>query len=244
MVDGAHIVVWKCINKGSEQWAFNTTEVNTQVVVQSSKMCLSTLCPSLGTNGSVCQRECDPAAPSQHWNVSSDKNFIVSQNGACLTSGALDKGVRTMPCSGNATELWSRPRSRVLPSTFVAIALRVGGNLTCTDAFPRNTPGCAAAVKMTDWMQQGIYFVVGEDGTWSILSGMTTLSTDAGMALGDGWHTLELRAQGTVVTALLDEREVGTVRNSVFRRGWAALSSGFHVAEFANFSLTREDSHG
>eukprot|EP01043_Picozoa_sp_COSAG02_P031936 COSAG02_NODE_2111_length_9804_cov_5.586296_2_plen_980_part_00 len=243
VVDGANIVVWKCINKASEQWAFNTTKMNTQVVAQSSKMCLSTLCPSLRTNGSVCQRKCDSAALSQHWNVSSDKTFSISQYGACLTSGALNEVAWTTPCSNNTTALWTRPRARTLPSTFVAIALRVGGNLTCTDTFPRNTPGCmAAAPKMTGWMQHGIYFVVSEDGTWSILSGMTVLASDTGPALSDGWHTLELRAKGTVVTALLDEHEVGTVRDSVFQRGWAALSSGFHLAEFANFSLIRDNS--
>ena len=100
----------------------------------------------------------------------------------------------------------------------------------------------AAAAKMTDWMQHGIYFVVSADGTWSILSGTTTLSTATGPALGDGWHTIELRTKGTVATAFLDGHEVGTVRDRVFQRGWAALSSGFHLAEFANFSLVREAS--
>ena len=126
----------------------------------------------------------------------------------------------------------------------MAIALRVGGNLTCKDTFPRNTPGCAATAKMTDWMQHGIYFVASSDGAWSILSGMTTLSTGAGPALGDGWHTLELRTQGTAVTALLDGHELGTVQDHMFERGWAALTSGFHLAEFANFSLVREASEG
>ena len=94
------------------------------------------------------------------------------------------------------------------------------------------------AAKMTDWMQHGIFFVVGADGTWSISSGMNMLSTNTGPALGDGWHTLELQAKGVATTALLDGHEVGTVRDYAFQRGWAAVSSGFHLAEFANFSLT------
>ena len=241
VVDGAHIVVWKCLNKMSEQWAINTTETNTLIVVQSSQMCLSTLCPALHLNGSVCQRKCDSSAPSQRWHVSSDEKFSISQNGVCLTSFSLNKGVQTGPC-GNNMALWTRAHGRILPPTFVAVALRVGGNLTCTGTFPRNTPGCAAAAKMTDWMQHGIYFVVSADGTWSILSGTTTLSTATGPALGDGWHTIELRTKGTVATAFLDGHEVGTVRDRVFQRGWAALSSGFHLAEFANFSLVREAS--
>ena len=91
---------------------------------------------------------------------------------------------------------------------------------------------------MSEWMRNGIYFVVGLDGKWSIFSGLNTLSTGAGHPLGDTWHTLELRTRGAAVTASLDGHTVGRVWDHTFIRGWAALSSGFHLTEYVNFSLT------
>jgi len=52
------------------------------------------------------------------------------------------------------------------------------------------------------------------------------------------WHRLRFSAAGTSLTAEIDGAVVATVQDGAFPVGWAALTSGWHIAQFSNFSLT------
>jgi len=51
------------------------------------------------------------------------------------------------------------------------------------------------------------------------------------------WHSLRFSAAGTTLTAAIDGTVVATVEDSSFPVGWAALTTGWHIAQFANFSM-------
>ena len=54
------------------------------------------------------------------------------------------------------------------------------------------------------------------------------------------WHRLRFSAAGTTLTAEIDGAVVATVQDGAFPVGWAALTSGWQITQFANFSM----SHG
>ena len=70
---------------------------------------------------------------------------------------------------------------------------------------------------------------------------MTTLLLMSGALAGgvlQQWHALAFSAAGTTLTASIDGAVVATVQDASFTVGWAAITTGFHIAQFANFSMT------
>lgn len=53
------------------------------------------------------------------------------------------------------------------------------------------------------------------------------------------WHTLRLRAVGSSLSAFFDGVSLAVVDDAAYPVGWAGLSSGWHIAQFANFSMAR-----
>jgi hypothetical protein len=53
------------------------------------------------------------------------------------------------------------------------------------------------------------------------------------------WHTLRFSATGASLAAFFDGSQVAAVTDATYPVGWAGLSTGWHIAQFANFSLTR-----
>ena len=52
------------------------------------------------------------------------------------------------------------------------------------------------------------------------------------------WHTLRFTAVGTVLTAYFDGSCLANVTDAAYPVGWAGLSSGWHIAQFTNFSMS------
>ena len=52
------------------------------------------------------------------------------------------------------------------------------------------------------------------------------------------WHTLRFSAAGATLTAAIDGDVVASVQDGDFPVGWAAVTTGWHIAQFANFSMT------
>jgi hypothetical protein len=52
------------------------------------------------------------------------------------------------------------------------------------------------------------------------------------------WHRLRFSAAGATLTAEIDGAVVATVQDGAFPVGWAALTSGWQISQFANFSMT------
>ena len=52
------------------------------------------------------------------------------------------------------------------------------------------------------------------------------------------WHILKFSATGATLTASIDGNVVAQVNDNTYPVGWAALTSGWHMASFSNFSMT------
>lgn len=52
------------------------------------------------------------------------------------------------------------------------------------------------------------------------------------------WHSLRFTARGAQLTAAFDGVVLARVTDASFPVGWAALTSGWHAAQFANFTMT------
>ena len=62
----------------------------------------------------------------------------------------------------------------------------------------------------------------------------------AGVQAFQQWHALRFSAVDTTLTATIDGTVVAIVQDSAFPVGWAAVTSGWHIAQFANFSMTHD----
>jgi galactosylceramidase len=134
---------------------------------------------------------------------------------------------------------------------YVALGARLGGELLTTGCegghglgpsgplFPREQ-NCVQAYADT-WYDFGYYLVASDSkNEWALLAGQRTLARGA-LASGrhpGTWHALRLAARATRITAWVDGALVANLSDATFARGWAAVGSGFHTAEFANFSLS------
>jgi len=107
----------------------------------------------------------------------------------------------------------------------------------------------------------GYFLIVRQDGTWCLRAGAAaTLAqgtlpppparTPVGAGVGDGgaggasadgaagaWRELTIAAVGQSVACWVDGRLLANVSDAAFATGWAGIGSGFHLAQFANFSL-------
>lgn len=54
------------------------------------------------------------------------------------------------------------------------------------------------------------------------------------------WHTLRFRAVGTTLAAFFDGVMLAQVDDAAYPVGWAGLSTGWHIAQFANFTMARD----
>ena len=125
---------------------------------------------------------------------------------------------------------------------FVAVAARLGGKLSasgCTVHGPREQ-GCVEAYS-TKWYDFGYFLVVGHDRRWALRAGNVTLAQGALPAVHAGaWQGLKLAAVGDSVTCWVDDHLLANVTDRAYARGWAGIGSGFHLAQFANFSLSNK----
>ncbi|MFI1092692.1 ricin-type beta-trefoil lectin domain protein [Streptomyces sp. NPDC020917] len=85
---------------------------------------------------------------------------------------------------------------------------------------------------------------VSNTGAWSILRSdtswnFTTLASGTVKALGtNAWHNVALTMQGSILTAKIDGRAVGSTNDSTFSQGMAGLGVvGYQTDQFDNFSV-------
>jgi hypothetical protein len=93
--------------------------------------------------------------------------------------------------------------------------------------------------------QQGYFFQIGDTGAWTIFKSdadgkRTVLMRSATTALGTGsWHRLALSFDGPQITASVDGRQLGTVRDSSYTAGQGGLGlTSYDTDQFDNLSFT------
>jgi hypothetical protein len=93
--------------------------------------------------------------------------------------------------------------------------------------------------------QQGYFFQISDTGAWNITKSdadgnRTVLIRSATSPLGTGrWHRLALSFDGTAITASVDGRRLGTVRDSSYAAGQGGLGlTSYATDQFDNLSFT------
>jgi Ricin-type beta-trefoil lectin domain len=93
--------------------------------------------------------------------------------------------------------------------------------------------------------QAAYLFRASNTGAWSIgksdTSGnITTLASGTTGALGtDSWHTLSLTMQGSVISASINGRQVGSVTDTSYESGVAGIGvTGYQTDQFDNLNIT------
>ena len=91
----------------------------------------------------------------------------------------------------------------------------------------------------------GYFLLVRQNRTWALRAGATTLAEGRLPRLAGGsatrtaaWHELKIGAVGDSIKGWVDGQLLADVTDTSFARGWAGVGSGFHLAQFANFSLS------
>ena len=169
--------------------------------------------------------------------------------GAITLAGSYVQEVHESSVTARSTGVDPTAMLAGVDPRYVALGARLGGKLLTTGCeggdgigppktlFPREQ-NCVQAYADT-WYDFG-YFLIASDSKaeWSLLAGNVTLAQGA-LASGaaGAWRTLRLATHGTTITAWIDGALLANVTDTTFARGWAGIGSGFHTAEFANFSL-------
>ena len=100
----------------------------------------------------------------------------------------------------------------------------------------------ATAARLDTWWDYGIFLVVESTGNWFIFSGTSVVAKGTTHALGNTWHTLHLAVRGVMIEASVDGVKVtpnnGLLDPNNYVAGYVGLGSGWHAAEYTNFSMT------
>lgn len=90
------------------------------------------------------------------------------------------------------------------------------------------------------WYDYGVFFVVEASGAWTLALGHRALASGAVAPPGGRWHRLSLEARGSQIEAALDgQRLVAATSDGRFQRGWCGLGTGWHGAEFRDWTMVR-----
>lgn len=215
---------------GAEQQCLNVFGCDTKLVYWS--------CVTSG--GTCCGADC---YQNLQWTLNAAGQLITDLSShACVTYDAGGKGMIVAPCGSAANQTWvyNKPAQQ----------LQLSGSSLCL-AQPSPPPVrtysqvCARmaslAVFSAPTPPTGYCFGVDSTGTWNITTGAGSI---AGGVLSTGppapgsWHTLTLTTTGTTLTVAVDGVTVITLQDSTYTNGYVALGSGYHPAQFVNFSVT------
>jgi hypothetical protein len=193
----------------------------------------------LTSGGTCCGADC---YQNLQWNLTSQGQLLsalTTEAGQCLTdigNGQMNMSACISPLSPSQT--WSYDASTGL--------LSVDGQCLSTPPTYVYAQVCARITSFNGFSAQsamdGYCLWLDEHGKWKIVSaGVSLLS---GNFSGQGTftpttpHTLQLEVAGPVITAWIDNQQVGQVINTTFAYGNAALGCGWHACSFDNFSAT------
>lgn len=83
----------------------------------------------------------------------------------------------------------------------------------------------------------GYGLVVNEKGEWKLMRLLTPLDTGKISFDAGRWHNMKLQFRGDTISALVDGKEIASVRDATYAKGYAAIGSGWNFARFDNLKM-------
>lgn len=86
----------------------------------------------------------------------------------------------------------------------------------------------------------GYGLILDEKGAWKLMRFRTPLASGKIPFGPDEWHSLKLTFNGTAIAAFVDGREIVSIRDATYKKGYAGIGSGWNHARFDNIVMKVE----
>ena len=206
--------VWNCVKADNERFKYDAATGH--LVEETSKLCVATAGCAAGAK--LCIAECATGGAGMGWTFSEADGTIRprGQDASCLqtASKTLDAAVFVGACATPPTQQMQWSKYTFGPGT--------GGSY-------------AGPCVRTDKDGAGVCLRLAPSGAWELSP--TGLRGKVAKDVTIEWTRLQIKADGTSVTAVVDG--VASPAQSVAARGagMVSINSGYNVAHFDNFEV-------
>lgn len=83
----------------------------------------------------------------------------------------------------------------------------------------------------------GYGLVVDGQGHWKLMRFLTPLDSGKVAVSADKWHSLKLQFSGDTISAFVDGRQVTSVSDTTYTKGYAGIGTGWNHARFDNIKM-------
>jgi galactosylceramidase len=114
--------------------------------------------------------------------------------------------------------------------------------INCDVMIPENTGSAKILGRITDTKRgtdypDGYTFIITTGNKWTLMEGNRVIGTGWAEFPPFRWHNISLIFKGTVITALINNKEAVSVTSAKYTHGLAGIGSALNYAEFDNFEV-------